>query len=200
MCWRSNSVPTRSRAARTRLAAAAIFAGLGTVLGLYLLWRLGEWSLDKFIYDNPAFAIEQVEVQTDGSIPLEQLRRWSGVRPGENLIRLDLAAVKRNLELVSTLDTVSIERILPRTLKIRVTERRPLAQVNCWIPCRPTLSPWRRSNWTRTALSCSRWIPARRWWRACGRIIPCQPSPASTASICNPGTGWNPPRPGPPCV
>jgi len=120
----------QARAARTRFAAVAIFAGLGTVAGLCLLWRLGGWSLDKFIYDNPAFAIEQVEVQTDGSIPLEQLRRWSGVRPGENLIRLDLAAVKSRLEMVSTLDTVSIERILPRTLKIRVTERRPMAQVN----------------------------------------------------------------------
>jgi len=120
----------QARAARTRFAAVAIFAGLGTVLGLYLLWRLGEWSLDKFIYNNPAFAIEQVDVETDGSIPREQLRRWSGVRPGENLIRLDLTDVKRNLALVSTLDSVSIERILPRTLKIRVTERRPLAQVN----------------------------------------------------------------------
>ena len=46
------------------------------------------------------------------------------------MIGLDLAGVKRNLELVSTIDKVSIERILPRTLKIRVTERRPVAQVN----------------------------------------------------------------------
>ena len=120
----------QARAARTRFAAVAIAAGLGTVLGLYLLWWLGEWSLDKFVYDNPAFAIDQVDVQTDGSITPEQLRRWSGVRPGENLIRLDLAAVKSRLEMVTTLDTVSIERMLPRTLKICVTERRPLAQVN----------------------------------------------------------------------
>ncbi len=47
-----------------------------------------------------------------------------------NLIALDLASVKRNLELVSTIDSVSIERVLPRTLKIRVTERQPIAQVN----------------------------------------------------------------------
>jgi len=115
---------------RHRFAAKTILAGLGTVFGLYILWRAGEWSLDKFVYDNPAFAIEQVEVQTDGVIAQDQLRRWSGVTPGANLIALDLAGVKRNLELVSSLDTVSIERILPRTLKIRVTERRPVAQVN----------------------------------------------------------------------
>ena len=115
---------------RNRFAAMAILVGLGTVFGLYVLWRIGDWSLDKFIYDNPAFAIEQVDVQTDGVIAPNELRRWSGVTPGANLIALDLAGVKRNLELVSIIDTVSIERILPRTLKIRVTERHPVAQVN----------------------------------------------------------------------
>jgi cell division septal protein FtsQ len=58
------------------------------------------------------------------------LRRWSGVKLGDNLIALNLTAVKRNLELVSTISSVSIERILPRTLKISVTERDPVAQVN----------------------------------------------------------------------
>ncbi len=118
------------RSARNRYATVVILAGLGTVLGLYVLWRTGEWSLDKFVYDNPSFAIEHVDVQTDGNLAPEQVRRWSGVNPGANLISLDLAGIKRNLELVSTIDSVSIERILPRTLKIRVTERHPVAEVN----------------------------------------------------------------------
>jgi cell division septal protein FtsQ len=118
------------RATRTRFAVVAITVALGTVFGLYALWRLGGWGLDKLVYENPAFAIGQVDIQTDGIIAPEQLRRWSGVKPGANLIALDLPSVKRNLELVSTIDSVSIERILPRTLKIRVTERQPLAQVN----------------------------------------------------------------------
>ncbi len=102
----------------------------GTVFGLYLFWRAGEWALDKFVYENSEFAIQNIEVQTDGVIAPEQLRRWSGVKPGANLIALDLASVKRNLELVSTIDSVSVERVLPRTLRIRVTEREPVAQVN----------------------------------------------------------------------
>ena len=60
----------------------------------------------------------------------EQLRRWTNVKPGANLIALDLASVKRNLELVSAIDSVSVERVLPCTLKVRVTERVPVAQVN----------------------------------------------------------------------
>jgi cell division septal protein FtsQ len=118
------------RATRTRLAAIASGVLFGTVFGLYLLWRSGEWALDKFVYENSEFAIQNIQVQTDGVIAPEELRRWSGVKPGANLIALDLASVKRNLELVSTIDSVSVERILPRTLKIRVTEREPVAQVD----------------------------------------------------------------------
>ena len=118
------------RAARTRLVTIAFCVLFGTIFGLSLLWCAGTWALDKFVYENSTFAIQNVEVQTDGVIAPEQLRRWSGVKPGANLIALDLAAVKRNLELVPTIDSVSIERILPCTLKIRVTERKPVAQVN----------------------------------------------------------------------
>ena len=118
------------RATRVRLMSIACAVIFGTVFGLYLIWRTGELALDKFVYENPDFAIQNVEVHTDGVIAPEQLRRWSGVRIGSNLIALDLAAVKRNLELVSAIDSVSIERVLPQTLKIRVTERTPVAQVN----------------------------------------------------------------------
>jgi cell division protein FtsQ len=118
------------RATRTRLAVMAISVPVFTFFGLYLLWRAGEWTLDKFVYENAEFAIQRVDVQTDGVITPDQLRSWSGVKPGANLIALDLASVKRNLEFWPVIDSVSVERILPRTLKIRVTERKPIAQVN----------------------------------------------------------------------
>jgi len=102
----------------------------GTVFGIYLLWRTGEFILDQFVYENADFAIQNVEVQTDGVIAPEQLRRWARVKPGQNLIGLDLAEVKRNLELVSVIESVSVERILPHTLSIHVTERDPVAQVD----------------------------------------------------------------------
>jgi cell division septal protein FtsQ len=118
------------RATRMRMMTVAFGVVFGTVFGLYLLWRTGEWALDKFVYENADFAIQRVDVQTDGVIAPEQLRRWSGVKLGANLIALDLVQVKRNLELVSAIDSVSVERVLPRTLKIRVSEREPVAQVN----------------------------------------------------------------------
>ncbi len=118
------------RATRMRLALILFMVPACTLLGLYLLWRTGEWALDKFVYENSTFAIQNIEVQTDGVIAPEQLRRWTNVKLGANLIALDLASVKRNLELVPMIDEVSVERVLPRTLKVRVTEREPVAQVN----------------------------------------------------------------------
>ena len=118
------------RAMRLRLGAVALAVTFGTVFGLYLFWRAGEWALDKFVYENSEFAIRHVDVQTDGIIAPDQLRRWSGVKLGDNLMALDLGSVRRNLQLVSTIGSVSVERVLPRTLRIRVTERQPVAQVD----------------------------------------------------------------------
>ena len=122
------------RATRIRLGVLAVSIPAVTFFGLYLFWRAGEWTLNRFVYENPEFAIRQVDVQTDGVIPSDQLHRWSGVQPGDNLIALDLAVVKRNLEFEPLINSVSIERVLPRTLKIRVTERHPVVQINVLRP------------------------------------------------------------------
>ncbi len=118
---------------------------LGSVfLGLILVWRGGEELLRRFIYENPAFAIHHLEVQTDGIIAIDQLRRWAGVRLDDNLFDLDLGRIKRDLELVPSIESVSVERILPHTLRIFVTEREPVAQVQV----APT-----QTNGGRTALT-----------------------------------------------
>ena len=118
------------RAARTRLGAIALGAAFATVFGLYLVYRTADWALNRLVYENKAFAIQEIDVQTDGVISLDELRRWAGVKPGANLLALDLARVKRDLELVPLVQSISVERILPRTLRIRVIEREPIAQVN----------------------------------------------------------------------
>jgi cell division septal protein FtsQ len=118
------------RAVRTRRTAVGLGALFAAVFGLYLVYRAGEWALKRLVYENKAFAIQEVHVQTDGVISVDQLRRWAGVKPEENLLALDLARVRRDLELIPLVKSVSVERILPHTLRIRITEREPIAQVN----------------------------------------------------------------------
>jgi len=118
------------RASRLRwcvLGSALLF---GTALGIYGLWRAGQWSLNRLVYENRAFAIAKIDAQTDGVIAPDQLRRWANVKLGDNLFALDLARVKRDLEMVPLVSFVSVERLLPRTLRIRVNEREPVVQVN----------------------------------------------------------------------
>jgi len=117
------------RAARLRLATTAAGLALATVGGLYLLWRAGDWALDQFVFKNDAFAIRELDIRTDGSIPIDQLSRWAGVKPGDNLLALDLNRVKCDLELSPLIESVAVERVLPRALKISVVEREPIAQV-----------------------------------------------------------------------
>ena len=95
-----------------------------------MVWRTGEWGLNRFVYENKAFALQDVDVQTDGVIAVEQLRRWAGVQAGQNLMALDLGRVKRDLELIPFVQSASVERILPHTLRVRVSEREPVAQIN----------------------------------------------------------------------
>ncbi len=120
----------QARATRSRALALGLGVTFATVFCFYLLWRAGEWGLNAMIYDNRAFAIAQVEVHTDGVIAQDQIRRWARVKAGENLMALDLGRIKRDLELVSLIQSVTVERVLPKTLVIRVTEREAVAQVN----------------------------------------------------------------------
>jgi cell division septal protein FtsQ len=117
------------RAVRTRKFVLAGAAVLTVAIGAYALWRMGGWALDRLAYENQAFSISDIDLQTDGVIATEPLRQWAGIRKGQNLLALDLARVKRNLELVPFIQSASVERILPHTLRIRVCEREPVAQI-----------------------------------------------------------------------
>jgi len=118
------------RAARTRFFALAAGGAFAAIFGTYLLWRLGNWGVNQLLYENKAFAIREIEVQTDGVISHDQLRRWARVKPGANLLALDLMDVKRNLEYVPFITSASVERVLPNTLRLRIIEREPIAQIN----------------------------------------------------------------------
>lgn len=121
------------RTSRTRIVATGLGLVFGTVFTFYLVWRLGEFGLKKFVYENDAFSVEQIDVQTDGVLAPEELRRWAGVKTGQNLLTVDLARVKRDLELVSVIRSAAVERVLPHTLRLRVSEREPIAEVKTYM-------------------------------------------------------------------
>jgi cell division septal protein FtsQ len=124
----------------TRLRRLTLFLGSSLVLfvTVFVVWRGGEYLLRRLVYENQAFAIRALHIETDGVLSTEQIRTWAGVRLGDNLLALDLARVERDLKLVPAIESVSLERALPGILRIRVIEREPIAQV--------VLAPARAAN------------------------------------------------------
>src|SRR6476661_8342133 len=86
---------TQVRRARARTVAFAFGVAFACVFSAYLLWRGGEGALSLMVYENKAFSLQDLDIQTDGVITLDQLRRWTPARPEQNLLALDLARVKR---------------------------------------------------------------------------------------------------------
>jgi cell division septal protein FtsQ len=117
------------RAARSRLAFLIGGVFLAATLAVLAVWRGGAWAMNCLVYENPAFALKDLDLQTDGILSTNQIRSWAGIKGNENLLAMDLANVKAKLERIPYIQFVSIERVLPHTLRIRVIEREPVVQI-----------------------------------------------------------------------
>jgi cell division septal protein FtsQ len=114
---------------RFRVLFYTTTASLAVLFVLYVGWRSGEWVLNRLVYENKAYALVHLDIQTDGVLASDQIRRWAGVKLGDNLFTLDLGRIRRDLELASVIQSVAVERVLPQTLRIHVQEREPVAQI-----------------------------------------------------------------------
>ncbi len=119
----------RVRAQRVRVLGVGFGVLFALVVVVFGVWRGGEWVLDRLVFASDQFAIRHIETITDGVLAPQHIEKWAAVRKGQNLLGLNLWEVKRNLELVPIIRTASVERTLPHTLRIRVTEREPIAQI-----------------------------------------------------------------------
>jgi hypothetical protein len=129
---RSRSKPLR--VVRLLMAASALAISAGVVLCLMVCWKGGEFLLDRYVYTNPALGVQRVNIATDGIIPVERIGLWVNVKPGQNLLSLDLSRIKRDLELVPLIESAAVERVLPSELVINVRERQPIARVHVFAP------------------------------------------------------------------
>jgi cell division septal protein FtsQ len=126
---REHLLDVKIRASQARAARVRVFSGVVAVLlVLVAIWRGSLWLLDYLIYKNDAFAIQQIDVQTDGVLTSEAIRDWAMVRTGQNLMALDLSRVQRNLQSEPPIEFAAVERVLPHTLRLIVNERAPIAQ------------------------------------------------------------------------
>jgi cell division protein FtsQ len=117
------------RAQRVRFVGTLLAFSVSLFLLVVIAWKGVEYVMRVGVYKNPNLAIDTIEVETDGVLSPDKIREWARVKFGDNLLALDLARLKRDLELHSIVESASAEKILPRQLRVTVTERKPLALV-----------------------------------------------------------------------
>lgn len=120
------------RAVRLKRLGKSLAWLISAVLLVSLGWFGSEVLVRKYVLENPTFAIRAIDARSDGLIPAESLVRWSGVSLGDNLFRVDLGRVERDLRLNTFIRDVAVEREVPGTLWIRVSERKPRVQFTVW--------------------------------------------------------------------
>jgi cell division protein FtsQ len=117
------------RARRIRFVATLFGFSLSLFTLVLLGWKGVDFVMREVVYTNPRLAIDDIEIETDGVLSSEKIREWARVKKGDNLLALDLSRLKRDLELHPLVEMAAAEKILPRTVRISVTERKPVAVV-----------------------------------------------------------------------
>jgi cell division protein FtsQ len=104
------------------------FAILRTGAVLVALGAAGLWVW-KHTQSDGRFAVRHVEIVGAKNTPAAQLQNLTRAYVGENLFKIDITRVQRELGAVNWVSRIEIEKRLPDTLRIRIVERRPVALV-----------------------------------------------------------------------
>ena len=96
------------------------------MVGLYFG---GRRLADRFFFENPDYRVSLIDIQTDGTLPRDQVLRTAGVREGENIFRINLSDVHDRLQQLPQVDEVQVVRRLPAEIDIRLVERKPIAWI-----------------------------------------------------------------------
>lgn len=94
------------------LAAAVVFGGLWA-------WRHTQ--------SDPSFAVRTIELEGAVHTPQAALAEATQRYTGSNLFQIDIERVQRDLGGLGWVRRIDIEKKLPDTLRIKITERKPVA-------------------------------------------------------------------------
>jgi hypothetical protein len=87
--------------------------------------------------ENERLVIQNLDIRTDGMLLIEQIRQWAGIKKGDFMMQVDLTRIQNTLETNPIIKSVAIERILPHTIRINISEREPVALTYLILPQPP---------------------------------------------------------------
>ncbi len=114
-------------------AGAVVLAGLGGAIGWTVesghavrIWETGVEGLHRITADA-GLAVDDILVAGRGETDPEDLLEVIGIERGAPILQVDLDALRERVTALPWVKSARVERHLPDTLFIELTERRPLA-------------------------------------------------------------------------
>lgn len=96
----------------------------------WLIVQAGKFSGQLLFSRNPLYTVAHFEISSDGRrIPPALILEFAQLQDGINLFSMNLNEVRGRLEEVSLVHHALVQRVLPDTLKIRITERVAVARL-----------------------------------------------------------------------
>ena len=111
---------------RVLVFLSKIVLAVAICAGIYFGIREG---LNRFFFQNPDYRLSTLAVQTDGTLPRDQVLRAAGISEGLNIFSVNLAQVHDRLQQLPQVDDVQVERKMPNEIDIHITERKPIAWI-----------------------------------------------------------------------
>lgn len=135
--WRSPKSQILHVSARAGSARKDRMYKVGAIflLGLALagsLWAafIGVHTIGRWIFsENDRFTVRRMDIKSTGKLTPRHICEYARIGEGMNLFAVNLEEARRSLESVAVIKSASLTRILPDTLKVRVTERIPVARL-----------------------------------------------------------------------
>ncbi|MBW3616601.1 MAG: FtsQ-type POTRA domain-containing protein [Proteobacteria bacterium] len=112
------------------VASAAVLAVVGVALFTGDRLETLERGLDRTtgaLVAATGFGVDAIEVKGASKHTEAAVLAAAGVEPGDNILGVDLQAVRGRVDQVGWVEDVTVRRLLPDTLAISVKERRPMA-------------------------------------------------------------------------
>jgi len=99
----------------------------GAVGGIVYGTREG---LRRFVWDNPEYRLKNIEVKNEGgTMKPEEIIASADLKPGVNIFTVNILKVRESILKVPQIETAEVQRQMPDTITITVSERQPVAWV-----------------------------------------------------------------------
>lgn len=109
-----------------RVLALAVLTGVGLVIFPDDLFdSFSNFSTDQI--SKIDMSVEKIEVTGNEHVLREEIINHAGIHVGDNIMLVDLVEARDEIMKEAWVSKVSVERVMPDTIKIHVTEERPQA-------------------------------------------------------------------------